>query len=309
MQISRNAANTMSWNQVVQPPPPFDFKRHEDWPKWIRRFERYRIASEMNKRNEELQINTLVYTMGDEADDIFKSFRFESPDHETKYDKVREQFDNYFVVKRNTIFERSKFNMRKQETQEPVDAFITDLYCLSEYCEYGALRDEMIRDRIVVGLRDMKLSEKLQLDPNLTLEKAINAARQSEAVKKQQETIRETPLNLDAVTRRGNRQKKQAPYPQDKGNATKRQKSPQQQVKCTRCGSSEMHNREKCPAKDASCRKCSKRGHYARCCRSYVNEVSSSPIPKVEMIGDLFLGELQDGAHGAWNVDVLVDGN
>ena len=38
-----------------------------------------------------------------------------------------------------------------------------------------------------------------------------------------------------------------------------------------------------------------------------MNEVSSSPIPKVG-IGDIFLGELHDGAHGAWNVDVLVDG-
>ena len=43
----------------------------------------------------------------------------------------------------------------------------------------------MIRDRIVVGLLDAKLSEKLQLDPELTLPKAVNQARQSEAVKKQ----------------------------------------------------------------------------------------------------------------------------
>lgn len=42
----------------------------------------------------------------------------------------------------------------------------------------------MIRDRIVVGLLDAKLTEKLQLDPELTLPKAVNQARQSEAVKK-----------------------------------------------------------------------------------------------------------------------------
>ena len=44
----------------------------------------------------------------------------------------------------------------------------------------------MIQDRIVVGLQDAKLSEKLQLNPALTLPKALNQARQSEAVKKQQ---------------------------------------------------------------------------------------------------------------------------
>ena len=48
----------------------------------------------------------------------------------------------------------------------------------------------MIRDRIVVGLQDVSLSEKLQLDPDLTLEKAVTAARQKEAVKQQQSTLR-----------------------------------------------------------------------------------------------------------------------
>ena len=44
----------------------------------------------------------------------------------------------------------------------------------------------MIRDRIVVGIHDRKLSEKLQLDPTLTLDKAITSVRQAETVKKQQ---------------------------------------------------------------------------------------------------------------------------
>ena len=41
----------------------------------------------------------------------------------------------------------------------------------------------MIRNRLVVGLGDSKLSEKLQLDPELTLEKAITQVRQAETVK------------------------------------------------------------------------------------------------------------------------------
>ena len=53
------------------------------------------------------------------------------------------------------------------------------------HLEPGTLTDEMIRGRIVVGLMDTKLSEKLQLDPELTLPKASNQAQQSEAIKKQ----------------------------------------------------------------------------------------------------------------------------
>ena len=50
----------------------------------------------------------------------------------------------------------------------------------------------MIRDRIVVGLLDDGLSEKMQLDPNLTLEKAVPMARQSKPVHKQQGVVRGT---------------------------------------------------------------------------------------------------------------------
>ena len=109
-------------SNTISPPAPFDFKNPEDWPKWIRRFERCRISTELNKKGEPLQINTMIYCMGDEADDIVKSFTFAEED-EKKYAKVKEKFDQHFIIKRNVIFERAKFNMRKQEPGEPVDAF------------------------------------------------------------------------------------------------------------------------------------------------------------------------------------------
>ena len=47
----------------------------------------------------------------------------------------------------------------------------------------------MIRDRIVVGLRDASVAQKLQMDPELILDKAVTLARQSEAVKTQQSVV------------------------------------------------------------------------------------------------------------------------
>ena len=43
-----------------------------------------------------------------------------------------------------------------------------------------------MQDRIVVDLKEEKLSEKLQLDLKLPLEKEVTKARQSEAVRAQQ---------------------------------------------------------------------------------------------------------------------------
>ena len=127
--------------------------------------------------------------MGNEADDILRSFQLSEEDKQ-KYAKVKEKFDAHFDQRKNTIFERAKFNRRKQEEGESVDDFITSLYGLVEHCNYGTLKDEMIRDRLVAGVRDASLSLKLQMDPELTLEKAVSIARQSETIKKQQIELR-----------------------------------------------------------------------------------------------------------------------
>ena len=173
----------------VSAPFTFTFIRAEEWQKWSRRFERFRIASGLTDKPKTAQINTLIYSMGDEADDILRSFALSEEDGK-KYDTVKGRFDSHFIKRRNIIFERAKFNMRRQQDGEPVDAFITALYGLAEHCGYGPLHDEMIRDRIVVGIRNVALSEKLQLKADLTLERAVTEVRQSEAVKMQQPLLR-----------------------------------------------------------------------------------------------------------------------
>ncbi|GBO42515.1 hypothetical protein AVEN_85193-1 [Araneus ventricosus] len=101
----------------------------------------------------------------------------------------------------HTIFERAQFNKRVQLDGESVNTFITALYTLSEHCEYGALHNELIRDRIVVGIRDKNLSEKLQLDADLTLTKVIERVRFSEVVKEQQEIlIEKDSVSVNAIS-------------------------------------------------------------------------------------------------------------
>lgn len=150
----------------VQPPEKFSFKP-EDWLKWIRRFERFRMASGLEKEGEESQVNTLIYSMGCEADDIVQSLGIAAEDQK-KYDVVKKRLEDFFIIKRNVILERAKFNLRSQQENETVDVFITDLFNLAEHCNFGVLREELIRDRIVVGIRDKALSEKLQLEADLT---------------------------------------------------------------------------------------------------------------------------------------------
>ena len=51
----------------------------------------------------------------------------------------------------------------------------------------------MIRDPLVVGLQSAKMSEKLQLDSELTLKKAVTQVGQAEAIKQQQTLLRGEP--------------------------------------------------------------------------------------------------------------------
>ena len=105
----------------------------------------------------------LMYLLGDKADSILSSFRL-NEEQSNSYDTVKQKFLDYFNVQHNVIYERAKFNLRKQEVGESVDDFLTSLHTLVETCNYGNFRDEMIRDRIVVGILDKSLAERLQLD-------------------------------------------------------------------------------------------------------------------------------------------------
>ena len=116
--------------------------------------------------------------MGDQADDIFKSLQLTAA-QSASCATVKAQLEGYFVVKRNVIFERVKFNKWVQHEDESVDSLITELDRLAEHCQFDTLHDELIRDRLVIGLRDSRLAEILQLDAELTLEKHMTQARQS----------------------------------------------------------------------------------------------------------------------------------
>jgi hypothetical protein len=188
------------------------------------------------------------------------------------YDTVLKRFDEHFVITKNVIFERAQFNQRKQEPRESTEAFVTALHKLVDTCDFGALRDELIRDRIVVGIQDAKISERLQLDRELTLAKAVTVILQAEQVRQQQGLLR-APTNLqascDVNAIKTNRQHASTEnFQRREHNRHHRPvKSPEGQATCQWCGR-QKHDRQQCPAREAVCRNCKKTGHYEKVCRS-----------------------------------------
>ena len=64
------------------------------------------------------------------------------------------------------------FNQRNQKEGERIDNYVSELKRLSLTCDFGDLRDSLIRDRIVGGVLSDELRGELLKKPDLTLHKA-----------------------------------------------------------------------------------------------------------------------------------------
>ena len=157
-----------SYNASLSVLAAFPFDTPDHWPKWKRCFQQYRLVSGLSRESEEHQINTLLYCLGEEAEDILASTNIGEEDRK-KYDSVLAKCDSFFSVRKNVIIELTK---RSQLPDKPVEQFIASLYNLAADCNFGELKDELIHDRIVVGIRDASLLERLQMDLELIPGKA-----------------------------------------------------------------------------------------------------------------------------------------
>ena len=285
---------------LLQPPNAFSFDKPEEWSRWKGRFQQYRIASGLSTESGERQVSTLLYCMGEASEDILNMSGISNEDKKV-FDSVIARYDAHFKVRKNVIFERACFNRRQQEKGESIELFITSLHQAADNCEYGAIKDEMIRDRLVVGIQDQSLSERLQMEADLTLEKAKKLVRQREAVKQQAAHLKGTASDqsgLEEVKTRYIPKNKRFTKPQSKAQT------------CQRCGKS-PHSFQRCPARDAVCFKCDRKGHYgSQCLSKGVAEITENmsvrdPDPDSD---EFYLDSAQTGETGkAWKLQVTVN--
>lgn len=247
--------------------------------------------------------------MGDQSEDVFASFQL-SEEEAGRFETVIASFDGYFIPRRNVIFERARFNTRVQQEGESVEEFATALHSLSKHCEYGEMQEQFVRDRLVVGIRDKKLSAKLQLDSDLTLRKALESTRQVESVRQQQAELTQDGKSNGSVNKlsSGSKQAKQSSRGTTGDRAThttekfaaaasnSKSTAVQEKQSCNWCGR-KRHSRRSCPARYETCKNCGKKGHYASVCLSKrVNHVSGSD----DEIG--FIGGVSNPEADKWEL-------
>jgi len=281
------------------PPENFNFHNTAGWPAWKQRFTRFRIASKLNKEEGDVQVSSLIYSMGPEAEQIFSTFIFNADGDDTKYDVVMDKFDSHFVPRRNTIHERSTFNKSEQQPGQSVEAFVRALHEQAILCDFGDQKNDLIRDRLVVGLLDKEIGLELQLLKKLTLEEAIEKARNSEMVKGQVKFVDE--VHHYRPTTRGRGRGRGAPHVSRSGHRGGHRggqrgshrgsgQSYGTKSNCGNCGKPTHKDKSNCPARNDKCHKCQKVGHWSRLCRS---------VDEVFFEEDFFVGSIttcQDGS-------------
>ena len=57
----------------LEPPESFDFSKPDGWNRWKRRFDQFRVASGLANEDDAKQVSTLLYCLGEGAEDTLSS--------------------------------------------------------------------------------------------------------------------------------------------------------------------------------------------------------------------------------------------
>ena len=158
----------------------------------------------------------------------------------------------------------------------------------------------------MVGIKDRRLSEKLQLDPKLTLEKATQQVKHSELVSSRQGIIHgnSEPIKIDRVVKTQNAPERKQTVTRH-SSVTQRDNKPQKH--CSRC-LGEPHSQKQCPARDAVCHNCKKKGHWSKACRNtcQVSEVKEEYDSDPYFMGEVTLIDTVESRSKVWTASIHI---
>lgn len=168
-------------------------------------------------------------------------------DKKFTFDKAISLLRKHFCPEPNLIIQRFQFYRRDQHEGETIPDYLAALRKLSQNCNFKAL-DEMLRDRLVCGMRDVNLQKKLLANEGLTLHTAEKEAIANEEAQKSVTALKEC-TSVTNINRMANHKEK---------------KGKEHIQKCFRCHGG--HAADSCRFKETECFFCKKRGHIERAC-------------------------------------------
>ncbi|XP_046811178.1 uncharacterized protein LOC124420862 [Lucilia cuprina] len=277
----------------------------KEWKLWYTQFKIFMTASNLETQADRRKVALLLHHLGSDSLEIFNSFN-EDVDS-IAYSTLVEKFESFFIPKVNIAMERHKFFICKQQPNQAIDEYVTILKNLSLNCEFGSLREDLVRDIFTCGLSPKmgNIRERLLAEGGIPLDRAIAIAKSIAMAKENALKLEDTQDDEPVVNLVRKKTFKSATY------------SKQQVPHCGRCG--QVH-KNKCPAEGAKCHNCGKSGHFAKMCfmkKRYVknvniNEDGDCNYDNDEEEEDLFIGALTKTTKSTaaeWNIEVGIENN
>ncbi|XP_017892179.1 uncharacterized protein K02A2.6-like [Ceratina calcarata] len=279
----------------------------ENYKKFKQRLEIYLMANDFDGKPDERKVAILLNIIGEEGLEVFNNFQLGEVERKN-YKIVLDKFDEYFLPQKNVIYERYNFYKRCQENNEPFEIFLKEVKTLAKGCEFLEEKD-MIRDRIVLGINDSKVQEKLLSIRDLKLEKAIQICKAAEVLKEQMKEMTEVK-KVEKVEKKGVKNPQKI-YNQKKLQLENGKAHEKNKFQCRRC--QKWHGPRECPAFGKECQKCGKLNHFKVACKvRQVQRIEAEANDEEEYLVIDSVGqtrkEIFEVRSNAWYEDLIIEG-
>lgn len=234
------------------------------WEKWKRALLIYLDASEIITPKRKRA--TLLHFGGTNLQEIYYNLpgaHIEAAENVNVFNVAIEKLDEFFLPKKNRVYERHMFRLIKQEEGEKFERFLLRLRKQADKCDFDQKDDHLI-DQITEKCTSIDLRKKfLTIGDSITLDKIITEANTLEVVNDQMENYGNKKQEKQEVNAIYNKKKK------EETNLNRQLYIKKNKKCCNRCGSNKHFTEDKeCPARIQTCHRCNKVGHYRQYCRS-----------------------------------------
>lgn len=134
----------------IKPPSELDIDSlnlADVWKEWKEAWELYWILSGLHEKDDAIQIATIQSILRTKARRVLKTLPNVPGDiTERTAEGILTALETFCVPRKNTTYERYVFRMTIQEDRS-FDIFVTDLRRKAEYCDFGVIKDSLIRDQ------------------------------------------------------------------------------------------------------------------------------------------------------------------
>ena len=144
----------------------------KNWKRFVQEYDVF-IAAACFGKSKKTQAYILLNLAGSEAIERERTFNYAEGESKEDPECLKRKFAELCNPQTNVTMERHKFNTRVQERGESIQSFVVDLKNKASTCEFGDLKEEMIKDRLVCGIQNDRLRRNLLREDKLTLKKAI----------------------------------------------------------------------------------------------------------------------------------------